>query len=141
MPKATADYAEYRLVDPALLDRGVDGAVVMTVGVLLSRPYTDLWEETNPPRLARQVNSAISGIETTIAGRKKLSQGIEGTWIFYHCAGCGYDFTSVSCRSRRHQVTIPRNEWLIAKRSFMPRKVVKFAESKGHRFLFAPPRP
>jgi hypothetical protein len=144
MPERIAEYVEFRLLDPAKMTEGLQGATVMTIGVLLSGAPV-LIARQSPRAIGAAVNRHAVQFAHTPEGRTDLASraivgtGRSGPQHFYYCARCTGSLTPTHCGGTcRQRYTPARDIAFNLIQPVLPIRVAAYMMEQGHRFEVLP---
>ena len=142
MTKLPTYIIRFALVNPLRLQRtgSVEGSIVYQVYGQVSGSFEDL-DGLDPRRASRLIDNNLITMEHTIVGGRRLIRlGTGGITLFYYCSLCGRRFSSNrECNTCKVTFYVTPPESLLGEISEIPRKVVTYAESHRHMFVYEPP--
>ena len=145
MPAPTTYAVQFRLVDPAKMaeTHSVDESVVMTITGLVQGNSSNL-DSLNARDGSRLINRNLARL-TRFKGPaaeiiKAANEG-SGTLICTYCSRCGRKFkTNDQCQRCGISFRLSEMDSLVARTPGIPAKVVTYAKTQRHAFVYEPPQ-
>lgn len=136
------EYADFHLVDPTLLGRGLEAATVMTIGALIQGELVLGVDGVNARGQSRLISRNIADLSHRKGKRAELmGRATEpGAWQLYYCSRCGRRLTPTQCNGCKRTYTMPEGT-VGGKPLPLPTRVSSYAIANRHVFEVAPPQP